>query len=459
MNKFLSFCFVILLILIIAAVTYFTSIKSKHKIFDNGIDGTYTCPMPQDSFFSDQPGECPKCGMTLIETKGHNNFAYLELMNKYTCPMPEDSVFSDTPGICPKCGMTLVKAVIDGTYGNNKSLANLLEPTNSNVVGEYSVAAVLDTSIGGEIYLPGKVEYDPNFAVNIATRVNGRIEKMYINYKFQTIKKGQKLFDLYSPELLTEQQNYIFLLTKDPNNTSLISASQQKLLLYGITEDQINQLIKFKTANPIVTIYSPVSGIVVGSENFGNSSGNIMLEKSANSKALTVKEGNYVQKGEIIFRLMNTDKVWGIFNVVQRNSSFVKVNQLIYVTSEIEDMKPFTAKINHIETRFASVDKTYRVRVYLNNNNLMMLPIGLRLEGRVMISPIKGLWINKKSVVNTGDQHIVFVKHGNGFKAKAIEAGFEMGEFVQILGGISIQDVIVQNAQFLMDSESFIKIK
>jgi len=223
MNKFLSFCFVILLILIIAAVTYFTSIKSKHKIFDNGIDGTYTCPMPQDSFFSDQPGECPKCGMTLIETKGHNNFAYLELMNKYTCPMPEDSVFSDTPGICPKCGMTLVKAVIDGTYGNNKSLANLLEPTNSNVVGEYSVAAVLDTSIGGEIYLPGKVEYDPNFAVNIATRVNGRIEKMYINYKFQTIKKGQKLFDLYSPELLTEQQNYIFLITNDPENFSVIN--------------------------------------------------------------------------------------------------------------------------------------------------------------------------------------------------------------------------------------------
>lgn len=458
MKKYLKLGFVLLLIFIVGAVIYYTCIMSNHLKSDNRMEGPYTCPMPQDSFFSDQPGECPKCGMKLVKTEAHNHSEGLDTMTTYTCPMPEDSIFSNKPGMCPKCGMYLVKVNKHETHSMDQSLDNLLKPTNSYVIGEYPVAPVIDTSIAGEIYLPGIVEYDPNFAVNIATRVNGRIEKMYINYKFQTIKKGQKLFDLYSPELLTEQQNYIYLLTKDPENISLIAASQQKLLLYGITEDQIDQLVKLKTANPKVTIYSPVSGIVVGLENFSNSSRNRMLEKSAVREALTVKEGNYVQKGEIIFRLLNTDKVWGIFNVVQRNSSFLKVNQSIYVTSEMEDMEPFTAKINHIETRFGSTDKTNRVRVYLNNN-LMKLPIGLRLEGRVIISPIKGLWVNRKSVVNTGDQHIVFVKDGIGFKAKAIEAGFEMGEFIQILGGVSVQDMIVQNAQFLMDSESFIKIK
>ena len=272
------------------------------------------------------------------------------------------------------------------------------------------------------------------------------------------VKKGQKLFDLYSPELLTEEQNYIFLITNDPENASVIAASKQKLLLYGITEDQIKQLTKSKTVNPIITIYSPVSGIVVGSENMGNASVNVMLEKSATTDALTVKEGNYVRRGEIIFKLLNTNKVWGIFNVIQSNSSFIKVNQPIYVTTEMTDMKPFTAKINHIETRFGSTDKSNSVRVYLNNN-IMKFPIGLRLEGRVKISPIKGVWINKKSVVSTGDQQIVFVKNGNGYKAKDIETGIEMEEFIQVLGGISIKDEIVKNAQYLMDSESFIKTK
>jgi Cu(I)/Ag(I) efflux system membrane fusion protein len=89
----------------------------------------------------------------------------------------------------------------------------------------------------------------------------------------------------------------------------------------------------------------------------------------------------------------------------------------------------------------------------------MKLPIGLRLEGRVKISPIKGIWIKKQSMVSTGDQHIVFVKNGNGFKAKDIETGIELEGYIQVLGGISIKDQIVQNAQYLMDSESFIKSK
>ena len=175
-------------------------------------------------------------------------------------------------------------------------------------------------------------------------------------------------------------------------------------------------------------------------------------------QALGVKEGNYIKKGEVVFKLLSTDRVWGIFNVVQSNGSFIQVNQPIFVTTEMVDIKPFAAKINHIETRFDSGDKTNGVRVYLNNSQ-MKLPIGLRLEGRVKISPIKGIWIKKQSMVSTGDQHIVFVKNGNGFKAKDIETGIELEGYIQVLGGISIKDQIVQNAQYLMDSESFIKSK
>ncbi|MBK6666387.1 MAG: efflux RND transporter periplasmic adaptor subunit [Saprospiraceae bacterium] len=280
--------------------------------------------------------------------------------------------------------MTLVKVKQHQTNNQDQSISYLLKPTNNYVIGKYHVTYAMDTSISGEINLPGVVEYDPNAAVNIATRASGRIEKMYINYKFQRVKKGQKLFDLYSPELLTEQQNYIFLITNDPENFSVINASKQKLLLYGITEVQIKQLTKSKIVNPLITIYSPESGIVVGTEFMDKASGNTMLQKNTTTESLTVKEGNYIKKGEVIFRLLNRDKIWGIFNVVQSNGSFIQVNQPIFVTTEMVDIKPFAAKINHIETRFDSGDKTNGVRVYLNNSQ-MKLPIGLRLEGRVKI--------------------------------------------------------------------------
>lgn len=458
MKKYLKLGFVILLILIIGAIIYYTSIRSKHQNIGTQMEGTYTCPMPQDSFFSDRPGECPKCGMTLVKTEEHDHSGDSENMTTYTCPMPEDSVFSDKPGICPKCGMTLIKTENLDPHTDDYNIEQLLKPTNQFVVGKYPVITAKDTAISGEINLPGVVAYDPDAAVNIAARISGRIEKMYVNYKFQTVRKGQKLFDIYSPELLTEQQNFIFLNSDDPENTSIIEASKQKLLLYGMTQSQISSMAKSKIANAQVTIFSPVEGIISGTESMSERNESGMSIKNNNTEALVVKEGNYIKKGEVVFKLLSTDRVWGIFNVMQGNSAFIMINQPVLITSEMNGMKPFSAKINYIETQFNSEDRSNRVRVYLNNK-MLKLPIGLRLEGLVKISPVKGIWLDKKALVSTGTQKIIFTKKEGGFKAKAIKTGLEIGDFIQILSGISLKDELAQNAQYLMDSESFIKTK
>ena len=94
--------------------------------------------------------------------------------------------------------------------------------------------------------------------------------------------------------------------------------------------------------------------------------------------------------------------------------------------------------------------------MYLNNNKLK-LPIGLRLQGVVKTKPKKGIWIEKKSMVNIGNKKIVFLKMENGFKASAIKTGIEIDDFIQIIEGISVKDTIAKNAQYLIDSESFIK--
>ena len=384
------------------------------------------------------------------------NHSEIEHQNEvYTCSM-HPQIIRDKPGNCPICGMTLVKKITENNSVQDNSIDNLIKPTDNFIVGNYQTITAIDTTISSEINLPGIVAYDPNSSVNIAARMSGRIERMYVNYKYQKVNKGQKLFDLYSPELLTEQQNFIYMVINDADNISIINASKQKLLLYGMTQNQINTLITSKTANPRISIYSPASGIIDGTETMANVSTPAMQSGSNSTEILNVKEGNYIKKGEVIFKLLNTDKVWGIFNVIQGYNSLIKTSQSIQITTELDKNEVIDAQINFVETQLNPADKTNRIRVYLNNNKLK-LPIGLRLQGIVKTNAVNGIWIQKQSMVSIGNKKIVFLKMENGFKASSIKTGIEMDDFIQIIEGISIKDTIAKNAQYLIDSESFIK--
>lgn len=375
----------------------------------------------------------------------------------YTCPMPQDSVFSDKPGKCPKCGMNLVKKAVENKALEDNSIENLLKPTDNFIVGNYKTTTPKDTTLTTEINLPGIVAYDPNAAVNIAARMNGRIEKMYVNYKFQRVRKGQKLFDLYSSELLTEQQNFIYMISDGMGNyNSVVNASKQKLLLYGMTINQINTLASTKKSSPVITIYSPAAGIIAGTDSMAKNTDVPMPNSAGNTEPLALKEGDYIKKNQTVFKLLNTNKVWGIFNVSQGYNGLVKTNQSIRIATELDENDFIDARINFIETQFNPADKTNRIRVYLDNNN-SKLPIGLRLQGVVKTNPVKGIWIQKQAMVSIGNKKIVFVKMQNGFKATAIKTGIEMGNFVQVIDGISVADSIAENGTYLIDSESFIK--
>ena len=374
----------------------------------------------------------------------------------YTCSMHPE-IIRDKPGNCPICGMALVKKQSSGHAIKSTSIENLLKRTDNFIVGNYKTTTAKDTIINSEINLPGIVAYDPNSSVNIAARMSGRIEKMYVNYKYQKVTKGQKLFDLYSPELLTEQQNFIYLISNDGENHSIIKASKQKLRLYGMTLNQINALAAAKRANPVISIYSPAFGIIQGTESMTKSTEEGSMQNSnITTEALTVKEGDYIKKNEVVFKLVNTDKVWGVFNVLQGYNSLIKINQPIDISSEFNENEPITAKVNFIETQFNQTDRTNRIRVYLNNSSLK-LPIGLRLQGLVKTNPTKGIWLKKEALVTIGNKKIVFKKMENGFKAKEIKTAMEINDFIQIIDGISVEDTIAKNAQYLIDSESFIK--
>ena len=131
-------------------------------------------------------------------------------------------------------------------------LESLLKPTNQYVISTIPVTAIKKEQIVAEIDALGRVEYDTRMIGNISARINGRIEKLYVRYKYQYIKKGEKIMDVYSPELLTAQQNLLFILKNDAGNISLIDAAKQKLLLLGMSADQVQKIIR--TGNPIFSV-------------------------------------------------------------------------------------------------------------------------------------------------------------------------------------------------------------
>jgi Cu(I)/Ag(I) efflux system membrane fusion protein len=136
----------------------------------------------------------------------------------------------------------------------------------------------------------------------------------------------------------------------------------------------------------------------------------------------------------------------------------IKTNQSIRISSQLDEKGFIYAKVNFIETQFNQADKSSRIRVYLNNKTLE-LPIGLLLQGIIETNPIQGIWLEKEAMISIGNKKIAFLKMNNGFKVKEIKIGIEINDFVQIIDGISVQDTIAKNAQFLIDSESFIKIE
>jgi Cu(I)/Ag(I) efflux system membrane fusion protein len=251
-------------------------------------------------------------------------------------------------------------------------------------------------------------------------------------------------------------------MTNDAENESLIAASRQKLMLYGITDAQLKLLKETKRTNPVISIYSPAYGIIQSTEKMlasgANGSGMQNTGSGSSTDILNIKEGDYIQKGVVVFKLSNTDKVWAVFNVLQGYSSLIKLNQTVVISSELNKSEPVYAKINFIETQLNQSDNSLRIRVYLNNSKLK-LPVGLRLQGIVRTNSVKALWLPKQAMVSIGTKKMVFTRLENGFKARVIKTGIEINDYIQILDGITKNDTIAANAQYLIDSESFIKTR
>ena len=372
----------------------------------------------------------------------------------YTCSM-HPQVLEHHPGNCPICGMELVKKNQVAATTNSIELETLLKPANESVIASLPITTPQQKSISVPVKLYGTIEYDTRAAGSISARVSGRIDKLYLRYRYQEVSKGQKVLDIYSPEMVTAEQNLLFLLKNDPGNSSFISVARQRLLLMGLTERELAEIVQ--TGKPLydVGVYSNYSGHVHDAGMSSDAPANDMENNAGVTGELSLKEGMYVQKGQALFMIMNHHQVWAALQIFPNQQEQVKINDAVRVVPETDTSEIISGKIDFIEPFFRSNSKTLTARVFFDNMN--MLPVGSHVVAEVYSGSVRGLWLPATAVVSLGQSEVVFIKQGPGFIAHKISTGVRADNNIQILSGLNAVDTVATNGQYLIDSESFIK--
>ena len=450
-------CFIVLLLVIASCES---PIKESHEEHTHSMEETYYCPMDTE-IVSTKPGICPKCDMDLVKKDDSKTILYY-------CPMDTEVVRME-PGVCPICGMDLVVKPQSESTDSYNLISN---PSNAIVLSSVMAVKPEVKSVPITIKIVGSISYDTRRIYTISSRVDeGRVEKLYVKFPFQPVKKGQPLLELFSHELLSAQKEYFFIKETDPEATDLVNAAKQKLLLLGMTEAQINNFKNDGHVHPTTTIYSPYTGYVVenipeeakvASSNKGAGMGSAPMKNksymSANQQEqLILREGTYLGKGAIIFKVVNTDIVWGIFEIYSDQLPLLRLDQIVNIKVENSE-EMITGKVDFIEPNYQDGSKTSRFRVYLSNKN-QKLKIGNLLQGEIKTEPKQGLWAPESAVYDLGVDKIVFVKKGDAFETRKVVTGINSANLVQILSGLNENDEIAANAQYMVDSESFIKAK
>lgn len=451
----------IILLPIAFCILLFVSLACNNK--SSNQETMYTCPMPQDSVFSNKPGNCPKCGMELVLMENHSMHSGQEMTDSnmntikgYTCPM-HPQVQSDTAGSCPVCGMQLEKVKSPGE-SNTVSLNTLLKPSNQHVISNVPMVHMMEREEDIEMESYGFITYDTRQTGVISSNFSGRIEKLYVKYRYQKVSKGQRIMDIYSPELLTAQENLLFLIKNDPENEMLINSAKQKLYLLGMSNQQLSNVIKTGKSSFKVSIFSNYSGHIHESNtaamNTNQSEG--MNLQSMTTEELSVKEGMYIQKGQNIFAVYNPNKAWALLNIFTGKAAMVKVGNKVRITPETNPLNDFRATISYIEPVYREGSKTVTARVYFDNSTYK-IPIGSQVKATIFAGDRSANWLPEEAVLSLGLEKVVFVRTGEAFMARKIETGIINKHLVQILSGLDKTEAVAANAQYLVDSESFIK--
>jgi Cu(I)/Ag(I) efflux system membrane fusion protein len=356
-------------------------------------------------------------------------------MNKLILLLPAFALFA-----CQSKTKTTAQEVLaDAT-----DMAALEASTDQSVVSNIKTISPEYGSKKFFIEAAGKIDYDTRTYTNIAARFSGRIEKLYLKSAFQRVEAGQKILEIYSPEVATATQDFLFAINNSADNKNLIESAREKLILLGMSVAQINSIAQAKKAGKTVTIYSPYSGHI-----------HVVGEMTA--PEVPLKEGAYVEKGQNLFNIVDPQAVWAVLKIYAEDISLIKKNQRVQIIVEGDTTKSLEGKVDFIQTFYEGNSKGLSIRVFLNNAK-HALKVGMLVTAKIKSNPVKGLWIPRQTLLHTGQEAVVMLQNGSHFEAHSIQAGLTVGNWVQVKAGLNKTDKIALNAHYLMDSESLIKI-
>lgn len=390
----------------------------------------------------------------------------------YTCPM-HPTVVSDKPGTCPVCGMDLVRKAREGEEVKiTEELAQRTKSPNEVVIASIKTVKAEHKTLPVALTVQGIVTYDTRYTYNIPARVGGRLEKVYIKYVYQPVRKGQKIAEIYSPELLTAQRELLYMVQHDATNTSLMESAKNKLYLLGASQQQVDNLVRQQKFSNTFTIYSPHDGYVISEGNApaitsvssastgGGGMGDVMSSAPAtsssnpsagNTSSSIIREGAYVSTGATLFKVVNTSALRVELDLPVQDTDLIKKGDAIEL--DLGNTGKQKATIDFVQPFFNQQENFLKVRVYLKNTSLQ---VGQLVKATVFIKAEEALWLPKESILDLGLQKIVFVKDRGVFKSQQVTTGVSADNLVMVKG-ISSSDEVAVNAQYLVDSESFIK--
>jgi Cu(I)/Ag(I) efflux system membrane fusion protein len=332
----------------------------------------------------------------------------------------------------------------DANVGGSNQISISIEKVQK--LGVKSEAATLRT-LDNTIRATGRIEIDERRTYTIAPKFEGWVERLYVNTSGQSVSKGQPLFDVYSPELISAQHEYAIAAQgetslqnadDDARNgmKQLAAASLARLRNWGIADDQIRQLANGE-AKRSLTFSAPVSGIV--------------LEKKA-------VQGMRFMPGEMLYQIADLSSVWVVAEVAEQDIGSVKAGSVAQVNIAAYPDKHFEGKVDFIYPTLNTATRTVQVRVELANPNGLLKPAMFANVELAVSHGGKVLTVPASAVIDSGIRQIVLVQLAEGrFEPRTVKLGSRSENYVEVLDGIAEGEQVVTSANFLIDAESNLK--
>lgn len=379
---------------------------------------------PMDANYRrDKPGQSPM-GMDLVpvykEQKKEPEILY------WVAPM-DANYRRDKPGQSPM-GMDLVPFYAEDSTEEGVVKISPVVQNNLGVRTDKVTEGVLNR----EINTVGYISFDEEKLFHLHTRVEGWVDKLIIKAEGDTVKKGEKLFELYSPALVNAQEEYLTALRS--KNKILINASKDRLIALGISNWHIERLKKTRKVRQRIDYTAKNEGFI---------------------QKLNIREGMFIKPSMDVLTIGQIDTVWVIAEVFERQSGWVEKGQSVDMRVAAYPEKEWQGTVDYIYPILDEKTRTLRVRIRFDNKDNLLKP---NMFSRLIIrsqSNEKSLLVKREAIIRNGQMERVVKALGDGkFLSVAVKTGNENSEHIEILDGLNVNDTIVTSAQFLIDSES-----